>query len=59
MKKLITMSMIIAVAFAACNDNKAADPEEVAEDKNEMQFDNSLREDDARFAVEAASGALM
>lgn len=49
---VVTMSL----GAVSCKDNKETDPKEVAEEENEMKFDdNDAKEDDAEYLVSAAS----
>lgn len=60
MKKFITVSLILVLCIAACeNGRQKEDPKDLAEDQNEAQFDNTKVEDDAEFAVKAADGGMM
>lgn len=64
MKKRSSHFLIAAFASAilfSCggNQTKQEDPEEVATEQNEEKFDDSNKEDDTEFAVEAADGGML
>lgn len=49
----------LALGVAACgNKNKPEDSKEVAEEQNDAKFEDTKREDDTDFAVEAADGGM-
>lgn len=53
------MSVLMLVLVACGGKNGREDSKEMAEDQNEEKFEDSKTEDDAEFAVEAASGGMM
>ncbi|NIJ55826.1 DUF4142 domain-containing protein [Dyadobacter arcticus] len=61
MKKitLSTLALAAMMAFSSCNNNKAEDSKEVAEEQNEETLDETKLEDDSEFAVAAADGGMM
>jgi putative membrane protein len=61
MKKITLSLMMIAtvMAFTACNNKKAEDSKEIAEEQNEAKLDTTALDDDSEFAVAAADGGLM
>lgn len=64
MKKRLSLFLIAAFASAmlvSCggNQTKQEDPEEVASEQNEEKFDDTNKEDDTDFAVDAADGGML
>lgn len=53
------MSALLLVMVACGGKNGREDSKEMAEDQNDEKFEDSKTEDDADFAVEAASGGMM
>jgi putative membrane protein len=52
----LNMYLFTALLFVcSCNNQKAEDPKDIAEDHNDAKFDNKDQEKDAQFLVEAAS----
>lgn len=59
MKNLIFLLLALFI-LNGCNKPSADDDsKEIAEEANEEQFDNTEREDDAEFAVDAAIGGML
>ncbi len=61
MKKITLTGMLFAamLTFSACNNNKAEDSKEVAEEQNDAKLDDTKLEDDSEFAVAAADGGML
>ncbi len=61
MKKVTLIAMMVgsAVMFTACSSNKSEDSKEVAEEQNDEKLDDTLIEDDSKFAVAAADGGML
>jgi putative membrane protein len=53
-KAYLAILVAVIMGASACDNNKAEDPKEVAEEKNEQKFDNKANEKDAEFLVAAA-----
>ncbi len=53
-KAYVAILVAVIMGASACDNNKAEDPKEVAEEKNEQKFDNKANEKDAEFLVAAA-----
>jgi putative membrane protein len=53
-KAYVAILIAVIMGASACDNNKAEDPKEVAEEKNEQKFDNKANEKDAEFLVAAA-----
>jgi putative membrane protein len=47
------------LSFTSCTRKSDTDSKELAKDQNEAKFDDTKREDDTKFAVEAADGGLL
>ena len=64
MKKIFisALSLAVIVSLASCGNNASSgttDTEKIAKDSNDQKFDSTNKEDDTKFAVEAASGGMM
>ena len=61
MKRITLSALFIAsmMTFSACNNNKAEDSKEVAEEQNEEKLDDTKLEDDSKFALAAADGGMV
>jgi putative membrane protein len=47
------------LSFASCSRKNDTDSKELAKDQNEAKFDDTKKEDDTKFAVEAADGGML
>jgi len=61
MKKITLSALILAsiISFSSCSSKKSEDTKEVAEEQNEKKLDDTIVEDDSKFAVAAADGGMM
>ena len=61
MKKITLSTLVLAaiLSFSSCNSKKAEDTKEVAEEQNEQKLEDTVVEDDSKFAVAAADGGMM
>src|SRR5690242_1834771 len=62
MKKRSTLNVLfltMLILTFACNTKKNEDSKDIAEDQNAAKFDESNREKDTEFAVDAADGGMM
>lgn len=56
--KLLLMACAL-LSFTSCSRKSETDSKELAKDQNEAKFDDTKKEDDTKFAVEAADGGML